>query len=652
MRSVGKSGKLTARKMAEAYAMRIETYFGFFAESFFRAIQGSLTQQTMTPVSYEGIEIGTTNSLKLRWGEVDTVILPERVIAGDIPFALALTARDVQALSELAQRGVSLQRLMEQAVSTAIEPFNLISKRRNRLTGLTFSHNVTGLTAAHLDGEVSYTVATGRFKLRSQSEFALRLLVTAKGRDRIEDRATAGHTQRALFSIIEGAYVCSPQWEPLPPPPAAEAPTGLSERLSAAWMQSFFALNGGAVAPRVFGQPVAFQGALALEEELEELSGESAPLTVVRLIANDKKELEALVVLRQAAERELIRLSKSAEPRFLGDLFRVLFGEGAALWQRLARQDVTWKVLAVGRIPPDSVGAVSKRLEGGGMTLRLEAGLDEGALFWHVALPPHTWHWMMRLTAKAMEFKVGESPDRDAIFQATGWGSGTIPWKVVFPFFGDRDLQHLVRQLERVQLSEADLAAIGKALRHGDRDRWLEAMPVNLRERVQEYRVAPGEGPRRQIAITEQLIALNRMNRLPEGRLVPWLDVYAEFQWHRRQHLLEAQLPLRHLVYGMDRGSLSRLLYDEKNQVLEEMLCWAEFPVLDQARRVISPGFALRLLDNIAHRRPRTCAFACQTAQLSVYRRAHQGRQHGRYLIRETPARRLRELIRWLDEPE
>src|SRR3972149_2741802 len=213
--------------MAEAYAMRSETYFGFFAESFFKAIQGSLTQQAVSRISYEGVDIGTTNSLKLRWSEIDTVILPERLIEEDIPWVIALSARDVQTLSELSQRGTSLQRLMEQAVSTAMEPFNLISKRRNRLSGLIFSRNVTGLTAAHLEGEVSYTMATGRFKLRSQSEFALRLLVTAKGRDRIEERATAGHTQRALFSIIEGAYVCSPQWEPPPPPPAEEAPTGL-----------------------------------------------------------------------------------------------------------------------------------------------------------------------------------------------------------------------------------------------------------------------------------------------------------------------------------------------------------------------------------------------------------------------------------------
>jgi len=644
-------GNLSARKMAEAIAMRIDTYFGFFAEAFFKAIQGSLTQQTITAISYEGLEVGTTNSLKLRWSDVDTVILPERVIEEDIPFVLALTAKDVQVLSELAQRGISLQRLMEQAVSTAMEPFNFISKRRNRLASLQFSHNVTGLTAAHLRGEVSYTMATGRYRLRSRSEFALRLLVTPKGRDRIEGRVTEGNTQRALFSIIEGAYVCGPQWDPPPPPPEAEAPTGLSERLGAAWMQSFLALNDGAIAARVFGQPVGFQSALVAARDLDALASEQAPVTVVRLIANDKKELEALVVLRQDQERELLRLSKSAEPRFLGELFRVLFGEAAALWSRLLGQDVQWKAIAVARIPPESIDAVTKRLEGGGVALNVKARLDEGHIEWHAALPPHTWHWMMRLTAQAMNQPVGASPDRDQIFQASGWGAGTIPWKVVFPFFGDRDLQMLIRQLERVRLTEADLAAIGKALTHGGRDRWLEAMPVNLRERVHEYKVAPGEGPRRQIAITGHLIELNRANRLPEGKLVPWLQVYSEFQWHRRQHLMTQQLPLRHFVYGMDRASLSRLLYDITNEELTEMLCPAEFPVLDQVRRAISPGFALRLLDDVSVKRPRTSAFQAQTATLGVYRRALAGQTQGRYLIRQTVSKRLRELIRWLDEP-
>jgi hypothetical protein len=84
--------------------------------------------------------------------------------------------------------------------------------------------------------------------------------------------------------------------------------------------------------------------------------------------------------------------------------------------------------------------------------------------------------------------------------------------------------------------------------------------------------------------------------------------------------------------------------------VLEEALTWAEFAVLDQVRRAISPGFALRLLDNIAHRRPRTSACTSQGAQLAVYRRADRGRVEGRYLIRRTPAKRLNELIRALDE--
>ena len=628
----------------------IDTYFGFFAESIFKAIQGSLTQQTGIPVSLEGIDLSQTNTLKLRWSNLDTVIVPKMVIEGDIPFVLVLNENDVKALNILAQERVSLQRMMEQAVSSAVEPFNFITKRRNRLASLQFSRNVTGLTAHHLDGEVVYTMATGHYRLRNAHEFALRLLVTGRGRDRIEDRTTAKHTQRALFSIIEGAYVCSPQWDPPPPPPEAEAPGELSASLTAVWMQSFFTLNDGVVGAKIFGQPAAFHAEQCEPEVLQDLAKDEQPITVVRLMLNNKRELEAFVVLRGRVDTELMRLSKSAETKFLGELFRVLFSEAAKVWRALTGLEMQWRVLAVRRIPADAIDAVTSRLEGGGVVVGQQVRLDEGDLDWYLALPPHLWHWLMLATAKAMDLKVDETPDREKIFQATGWGSGTIPWRVVFSFFGDRDLQILVRQLERYKLGDGDMAAIGKALTHGDRDRWLEAMPVMLRERCESYKLMPGEATRRQVVISQVLIDLNRRNALPEGRLSPWLTFFAEFQWQRRQRLIDSLLPLRHMVYGMERASLSRLLYDEENRVLEDLLCSAEFPVLDQVRRVITPGFAIRLLENVSYKRPRTSAYAAQLAQVSLYRRANKGTTQGRYLIRETPAKRLQELIRYLDE--
>lgn len=631
--------------------VQIETYFGFFAESIFKALQSSLTQQTGTPIAYEGLQLSQTNTLKLRWSEVETVLLPELVIAGDIPFVIALDQRDVQVLSELAQRRVSLQRMMEQAVSTALEPFNFITKRRNRLSAMQFSRNVTGLTAHHLEGEIVYTMATGRFRVRGQTEFALRLLVTPRGRDRIEERATARHTQRALFSIIEGGYVCRPQWEPPPPPPAAEAAGRLSRVLTGAWMQSFFQRNDGPRAPRIFGEPVAFTSEEAAPADLEGLRGEPRPLTVARLVLNQDKALETFVVLTEPTAAELLRLSKSADVRFTGELFRVLFSEAARVWEAFTGQALRWRALAVRRIPPESIDAVSSRLAGGGVVLRQWARLSEGRVGWWLAASPHTWHRLMRLTAASMDLRSGESPHREAIFHATGWGQGTIPWRQVFGFLGERDLQILVRQLDALKLEPGDFAAIARALAHGDRDRWHEAMPVRMEEKVAAYRLVPGEAVRRQLAVTRAMIDLNRRGRIPEGRLAEWLKLYTEFQWHRRQALIDELLPLRHLIYGLDRTSLSRLLYDEKNAVLEDMLADAEFMVVDQVRRAITPGFAMRLLENVAHKRPRTSAFACQQARVGFYRRALDGLGKGRYLIRETPAKRLRELVQWLDEP-
>ncbi|MCZ6730744.1 MAG: hypothetical protein O7C61_13650, partial [SAR324 cluster bacterium] len=255
--------------------MDIETYFGFFSKSVFTAMAGAIGSFTGKPVSLEEVSLATTNTIKLRWSEVDTVLIPVFATPVDVKFVLALTPRDTAGLNGLVQGRGSLQRLMEQAVSTAVEPFNFVNKSRNRLTGLRFSRNVTGLTAHHLDGQVAYTMAVGRFASGGGQDFSLRLLVTEQGRDLIEDRAIQPHTQRALFSINEGAYVPSPQWEPPPPPADMETGEGLSESLMNAWIQFFFALNDGTVPAKLFKRPAAQLTEVIDQEALErELGGE------------------------------------------------------------------------------------------------------------------------------------------------------------------------------------------------------------------------------------------------------------------------------------------------------------------------------------------------------------------------------------------
>jgi hypothetical protein len=128
--------------------------------------------------------------------------------------------------------------------------------------------------------------------------------------------------------------------------------------------------------------------------------------------------------------------------------------------------------------------------------------------------------------------------------------------------------------------------------------------------------------------------------------------LYTEFFWSYAQYLIDQLLPLRHLIYGMDRASLSRVLFDSRGDQLPEMLSWAEFPVVDQVRRALTPGATVRLLEDIAVKRGNTSAFAAQAAQLDFYRLCYQGMIQGRYLVRSTPAQRLRELIRVLDEGE
>lgn len=632
--------------------MNIDTYFGFFAQSVLTAVGTSLTNLTRQAVNLESVHLSVTNTLKLRWSDVETVLLPVLAAKVEIRFLFALTEHDVAGLRRIAEGRMPFHKLLEQVISTAAEPFNFVSKRRNRLTGLQISRNVTGFTAHHLNGEVWYTMAKGTFSVPKGSGFSLRFLVTAAGRDLIEERATQASAQRALFSINEGAYLCRPQWEPPPPPPGMEAGTQVSEVMINGWLQTFFGLNDGLMPNRLFQRPVGLQCTLSEPEMLRAMVEKDGPPTVARLAINNERALELFVVLPASVAQSLMRLSRSGQERFLGDMFRALYGDSAKLWGRFAQADLRWGVLAVRKIPSDAIDAVTQRLEGGGLVVRQVARMDEGYLEWMLAIPPHTWHWLMRLTAKGMSHPSEGLPNRQAILRATGWGQRRIPWPRMIGFLSDRELQDLIRVLGQARLSEPVLAAVAEALEGPFRERWLEAMPVMLRERTARYELAEGEAPRRQLELTRALMPLNRNRKLPEGRLALWVSLYTEYYWSFCQHLIDRLLPLRHLVYGLDRGSLSRLLFDVKGSLLVDMLCSAEFPVIDQVRRAISPGFAVRLFEDIGVLRNNTSAFSAQAAQLDFYRAAFQGLTEGRYLVRPTPAQRLRELIRLLDEEE
>jgi hypothetical protein len=310
-----------------------------------------------------------------------------------------------------------------------------------------------------------------------------------------------------------------------------------------------------------------------------------------------------------------------------------------------------WSVLAVRDIPADSLDAVEKRLAGGGFAARQVVRLDDGMLEWAVAVPPHTWRFMLEATARGMGLSTQGAPDRAAVFAATGWNHGKIPWSNLLRHLGAREQNELARQLAQAhpKRPQAILSALTQALPLEAREAWLGAMPADLRDRTQAYKPEPGEGDRLLPQLTETLLRLYRASRLGETRLSAWLALYGEQLWVRRQFLAERVLPLRHLVYGMDRASLSRLMVDAKDGLLVELLSWAEFPVVDQMRRAVTPNFALRLLDDVSVKRSKINAFTAQEAQFALYRRAAQGLEQGRYLIRPTPAERLRQVLRALD---
>lgn len=636
-------------RIAARDAMHIETYFGFFAESVFTAMAGAIASQTGKPVRLEEISLAATNTIKLRTGAVDSVIIPSFAEPVEVKFVLALAAPDTAALSALGGPRRPLLRLMEQAVSTAVEPFNFINKSRNRLTGLRFSRNVTGLTAHHLDGQVAYTMAVGRFGADGGHDFSLRLLVTEQGRDLIEERAIQPHTQRALFSINEGAYVPSPQWEPPPPPADVETGQGLSESLMNAWIQSFFALNDGTVPSKLFKRPAAQLSEVIAQQALEqELDGEEG-ITVVRLLINGQKELELMVLLPQQAQNSLMSLSKSGQEKFLGDFFRVYYGEAAELWARFADSKMSWRVQGVGKLPEGALPAVTSRLAGGGLVVCQQVRFDEGRVRWFLAIPPHTWQFLLRLMARAVSLEAEEVLEPSTVFAATGWGDAALPWGRLVGYASDRDLQDVARQFIQRKFDETHMATVAAALDENGRERWLAALPVMLRERTEARELEEGEAEYAGRQLTEALIFLNRNRKLPPGKLSDWVTLYTEFTYARRQVMIDRLLPPRHLVYGMDRSSLGRLLFDMKNDVLVNLVAGAEFPVIDQMRRAISPGFAVRLLEDAGVRRIRTTAYMVQEAQLSLYRTCGKGTDEGRYMLRATPAQRLGELMRWLD---
>jgi hypothetical protein len=665
--------------------MRIETYFGFFAESVFAAIASALGQQLGQTVALSDVSVRATNALKLKSSQVHTVLIPELAERVEVPFLFALSEKDSAQLASLAA-GRGLHAVMEQALAAAVEPFNFMNKSRNRLRGVHISRNVTGLTAHHLSGAVQYTMAIGRFKTGARTKaasaaspkpsaprgksqaaapsaapatdesgvsFSVRFLVSAQGRDVIEDRSQQQATQRALYTISSGAYVARPQWEPPPPPPGVEQGTGLSEQTLHGWVQSFFGLNDGLIANRLFQRPAGWTMSLLKGEGLKAMLA-GGPVTVVRLQVNDTAALEAFVLLTPKTKTALMQLSKSGKENFLGDLFRAVYSESAQVWERFGESPVRWKVLAVRDIPADALDAVEGRLAGGGFAMVQVARLDDAVLPWAVAVGPHTWRFMLALSSKAMGVAVDGTPNRQAIFDATGWGPGRVPWERMVSLMTPQALNETARIFGQTSQGTARQApyivAVAQSLSAEARSRWMAALPPAVREQAERYKPDPTEGGRLLAGLTGELIALNRQKRIPEGKLSGWLTLFAELQWARRQNAFDQILPLRHVVYGMDRSSLNRLVYDVKDAGLATVLAWAEFPVVDQVRRAITPGFAMRLLEDVASRRLRTTAYAAQEAQVALYRRAAQGADQGRYLIRKTPAERLQQVLRILDE--
>ncbi|MDH4224336.1 MAG: hypothetical protein OEW12_01660, partial [Deltaproteobacteria bacterium] len=580
-------------------AMQIETYFGLFAKTLFTAMGASLAQSGGGQVTLDGVELHTTNILKLQSDGVESLVVVQTAQPMEFPFVLGLTPRDTTALTSLSQGKSTLQKLMEQAAATGLEPFNFITRQRNQMTGCRFKRNVTGQLSHHLNGELSYTMALARFGGEGIPPFAIRLLVTPRGRDLIEDRAMAAPAQRAFYSVLEGHYVCRPQGEPKtriqkagPAAPVEVADTGMRGQI-------FFTLNGGALASRMFQQPAVFTTLPQAADQLAQFFSagglekgpppDNGQAVVVRLWMNGQKELEAFVVFSLRVHQGLMTLSRSAAPTFVGDFFRVLFGEAAKVWGGVSGRPYTWHLAAVKTIPPGQLGAVAQRISGGGIAFRQQADMTDGRLEWRLVLPPATWNRLRGLAAglgktsgqtAGGQMAGGPEGDDGRLWAATGLNTPHPPWEKLVRLADDTQLRNLVRLLEQSGMKEPEMALVCRELEKSHPDlprRWVAAMAVGMGERTQKYTLGPDESPLRRMALTGALLALLKSRRLPEGPMAAWVTLWGEFFFQRRQTWIARHLPLRHLTYGLDKNSLARLLHDQPTRRVAVMLCGADY---------------------------------------------------------------------------
>ena len=104
-----------------AQRMKIDTYFGFFAEAVMHAITTSMTGLTGQSVNLDTVHLSNTNTIKLRFGDVETVMRPVLAAKVEVGFLFAFNEHDIAALTRLCEGRMPFHKMMEQVISTAAE---------------------------------------------------------------------------------------------------------------------------------------------------------------------------------------------------------------------------------------------------------------------------------------------------------------------------------------------------------------------------------------------------------------------------------------------------------------------------------------------------------------------------------------------------
>ncbi len=670
--------------------MPMDTFFGYFAQAAFTAFCTTLAQQQKTALSLERIQVYQATAFSLRRSGFERMFAPILVAGSKIHTLYAMTNRDVEVLKSFCSAGVGLHQALEQAFSAAVIPFEFVAKQRALFQHLEASPNAIGFTAHHLNGALTYTAAQAWIAPPHGAPFSVCLLVDASTCAFIEERSTQPQTLRALKAIVNGAYVCQPQSSVTKAQDSWAAENlAKGQTLSLSWLHSLFCANAGGALLKLLRRTAVVRckplDKTELDDDLWPADDKTQALTAVRL-GLEGHAATMMVFFGASQAKALLQLSKSGSTTFLGGFLCTLFGEGAKAYSHLSGVALKWKLVGVGSLEtPKAMQWLSN--EGTrGMFVKQTLRLESGTVFWLMAIPPLLLQQLLRFGTEVLKGKAKLGlpklglhqghPPLQALLAATPPQHALMTMRVLLrvlentlkppPLHPKPALSSKVgaprqpakhrrgaHQAPPQTLVECLATAMAET-QGAAQNCLLEALPVHLRERVENTPGEPAQKAKhlRQLANALATVWLQTQIEadFPHNPLSAWGALYAEALWALREEMLEGILPLRMLIFSMQRQSLTQWLMALPTQPLVSALCGVSFSLLDQVRRASSTAFAIRLLEEIGSVQQKTNAFQAQQGQITLFQLGAEHLAEGRLLLRPSAVQGLKTLVEALQE--